>query len=758
MRARAHAGVLAAASLLAGCTPRPSPPDATRLLAPAPAATSATPTATVPGRADAVIATPPVTGAITASPGHAPPASAPGAPLPAGSGDVSLDFADTDIRAVVAQILGNMLHVTYTIDPAVQGKATLRTAHDIPASALIPTLQTLLAQNHAALIRSNGLYQVVPADKAAAALATAPGLDGSSVVTLTHVSAAHLAAVLQPYVGKGGKVIAEPDRNALIVEGDPQVRATLLALIRAFDVDALAGQSYALYPATGANARDFATALTQALHAGKAGGVVKVVPLVRIGAVLVIAPSGAAIRAADRVYRTLARQEAATHRAWHVYYLRNSRAGDVAEVLQEAFTPNDVTAQPSASDTTGNTAPGVSAQTLMGSGGLVGNAAGTSGTGTTAGLGAAPGTSSGTVSGLGAGLASPAASPAASPPSSHAAASNPLLGPLGGSAGGGGDSSGLRIIADPRQNAILVRADASENASVEAMLRKLDIEPLEVEIDATIAEVDLNGALKYGTQFFFKSGGINAVLSTGTTAALNQSFPGFVLAGHGSDGAPLAISALQSVTQVQVLSSPQLLVQNGRTANLLVGNLVPYLSQTSQSTLTTGAPVINSVNYQETGVILQITPHISSDGLVALTVSQQVSNVAPSVTTQGLNSPTFSERAVSSSVVVHDGQTIGLAGLITDNVQRGNSGLPFLKDVPLLGPLFGTQDNSRARQELLVLITPHVVHDATDAAALTSDLEQALPNAANVPAELNGLPMDGSADPQAALRRRLGLH
>ncbi|OYV84712.1 MAG: type II secretion system protein GspD, partial [Acidiphilium sp. 21-68-69] len=552
--------------------------------------------------------------------------SLPGAPLPAGSGDVSLDFADTDIRAVVAQILGNMLHVTYTIDPAVQGKATLRTAHDIPASALIPTLQTLLAQNHAALIRSNGLYQVVPADKAAAALATAPGLDGSSVVTLTHVSAAHLAAVLQPYVGKGGKVVAAPDRNALIVGGNPQVRATLLALIRAFDVDALAGQSYALYPASGANARDFATALTQALHAGKAGGLAKVVPLVRIGAVLVIAPSGAAIRAADRVYRTLARQEAATHRAWHVYYLRNSRAGDVAEVLQEAFTPDDVTAQPSAPDTTGGTAPGVSAQTLMGS---------------------------------------------------------------------GGPTSGLRIIADPRQNAILVRADASENASVEAMLRKLDIEPLEVEIDATIAEVDLNGALKYGTQFFFKSGGINAVLSTGATAALNQSFPGFVLAGHGADGAPLAISALQSVTQVQVLSSPQLLVQNGRTANLLVGNLVPYLS---------------------------------------------------------------SERAVSSSVVVHDGQTIGLAGLITDNVQRGNSGLPFLKDVPLLGPLFGTQDNNRARQELLVLITPHVVHDATDAAALTSDLEQALPNAANVPAELNGLPMDGSADPQAALRRHLGLH
>jgi general secretion pathway protein D len=135
-----------------------------------------------------------------------------------------------------------------------------------------------------------------------------------------------------------------------------------------------------------------------------------------------------------------------------------------------------------------------------------------------------------------------------------------------------------------------------------------------------------------------------------------------------------------------------------------------------------------------------------------------VSGVAPSVTTQGINSPTFSERAVSSSVVVHDGQTIGLAGLISDSDQRENSGVPFLKDVPVLGALFASQNNTRLREELLVLITPHVVHNQSDAAALTQDLQQELPGPAAVPVELNGLPADGSADPNAPLRARLGLH
>jgi general secretion pathway protein D len=206
---------------------------------------------------------------------------------------------------------------------------------------------------------------------------------------------------------------------------------------------------------------------------------------------------------------------------------------------------------------------------------------------------------------------------------------------------------------------------------------------------------------------------------------------------------------------VDVLSSPELMVLDGQPASLQVGNLVPYLTQTSQDTLTSGSPVINSIDYRETGVILQVTPQVGSDGLVTLDIAQEVSSVQPNVTTAGINSPTFSERAVTSRVSVQDGQTIGLAGLIMDSDSHANQGIPFVKNIPLLGDLFATQNNQRTRTELLVLITPHVMRTQQDAADLTADMRAALPNAAAVPAELQTQPFAGGADPDAALRAQI---
>ena len=209
---------------------------------------------------------------------------------------------------------------------------------------------------------------------------------------------------------------------------------------------------------------------------------------------------------------------------------------------------------------------------------------------------------------------------------------------------------------------------------------------------------------------------------------------------------------------MRVLSSPEIMVLDGQPARLQVGSLVPYLTSSAQSTIAASAPIINSVQYQPTGVIMRVTPRVDTGGQVTLDIAQEVSQVdrtAPQ--TPGISSPTFSERSVTSRVVVQDGQTVGLAGLISDSVTRGNNGIPWLKDIPLLGFLAGTQNNNRARTELLVLITPHVIHDQRDARALTEDLRDSLINAAAVPQELNGLPASGSADPNAKLRRRLNL-
>lgn len=737
--------------LLAACAAPPAPVARTGapIITPAPAALAPLP----PGanRSSGAI---PAAGPPRPSASYAPaPAPASAAPQAVGNkaGDISLDFADTDIRSVAEQILGGILHVNYTIDPGVTGTATLRTVQPLTRAQLIPTLQTLLSQNNAVLVQSGGLYRVMPVDKAGStpALAAGPYLGGSAVVPLRYTSATQLAEVLKPYVTKGGAILADPDSNTLIVQGDPATRAALTGLIEAFDVDALAGQSYELFPSPGGDAADFASAFKAALarNAGaKSTGPISIVPLERIGAVLVIARAPEQLHDAARVYAVLDQMQRETVRRWHVYYLRNSRANDAAYLLQEAFTPDDVTATPTpaktqsaafgqSSSSTGSTGAASSTGDLGGS--TLTGASSSTDTGQSA-AGTAAGTS-------GSGSGSAAAQ-------NSTAGASALLGPLSQSAGNAGNASGIRIIPDIPNNALLIYATAQEDDEIEGMLAKLDIVPLEVRIDATIAEVDLTGALQYGTQYFFKSGDINAVLSNATTDALETNFPGFVLSGNGSDAAPLALSALESVTKVRVLSAPELMVLDGQSASLQVGDLVPYLTQTSESTDTSSAPVINSIDYHETGVILRVTPHVGSDGMVTLDIDQVVSGVSPTITTTGLNSPTFTEREVTSRIAIQDGQTVGLAGLISDNDSRENSGLPGLKNIPLIGAAFGTQNNSRTREELLVLITPHVIRSQQQALDLTQDMEQQLPNAALVPNALQAAPFGGSADPDANWR------
>ena len=695
-----------------------------------------------------------------------------GADIASGPADISLDFADADIREVVAQVLGTVLHVNYTIDPAVRGTATLRSARPMTRAQALAALQAVLAQNGAALVQSGSLYRVVTQVAAAASpgLASGAGSAGGSVVPLRFAAADELAKVLQPFIGAGGRIVPDPSRNALLITGDPTSRETLLGLVAAFDINLLAGQSYAVLPVANGDAKDFATALQEAVRGqggGALAGVVRVVPMQRINSVLVVSAQPRYIEDVRRVYALVERGRRFSVRGWSVYYLQNSRSNDIAYVLQQAFTPRSVTAQPSPA---GGIGPGRSGRSLGNNGG------GQSGGGSSGGIGVSGGI--GMRGGGGGGqsaqgqLATASGGPTVTQGASGGSpdqSSNPLLGGLepgggpSGGPGGAGDSSAdsMRIIPNGQNNALLIYATPQERDAVEATLRRLDILPLQVRIDATIAEVTLNDQLRYGTQFYFTSGEFNSVLSTATatavSAGLNTALPGFIFAGRNDGGAPLAITALQAVTQVRVLSAPQVTVLDNEAARLQVGQLVPFLTQSAQSTLAAGAPIVSSVDYRETGVIMEVTPRVNSGGLVTLDISQEVSDVDPTQTTPGLNSPTFTQRVVKTRVAVQDGQTVGLAGLIRDNVSSGNSGIPFFSRIPVLGSLFGTQNNTRQRTELLVLITPRVIHDQRDARALTEDLRDQLPNAAAVPSQLRALPPPPSTDPSGRVRRRLGL-
>jgi len=687
---------------------------------------------------------------------------------PAGSsvslGQITLDFADSDIREVSTQILGSILHVNFTIDPAVKGTATLHIATPMTRAQLVATLQSLLAANNATVIETAGFYRVVPATGGGAgSLATSDGT--SAALPLRYASAVELAKVLQPFLTTGGRVAADPASNAMIVVGDPATREALIGLIRAFDVDTLAGQSYALFPVTAGDAQGTTAALQVAFRSqggGALANLVRVVPMPAINSVLVIASQPSYIEDARRVFTLIERGRRQSVRSWRVFYLQNSRSNDVAYVLQQAFTPGHVTAVPTP---TGTLAPGASGSRMnSGGGGGAGGGMGGRGGGLqsssgTSGAGITPNTQA-TAGGTG------TTQPAADNQDQAAGAGNPLLGGLGGGLDQSDTSTAtatMRIIPNNPNNAVLVYGTPQEVDTAEAMLRKIDILPLQVMIEAVIAEVTLNDTLQYGTQFFFKSRGVNIINSTASGqvadlagSILNTTFPGLVGGGNGGGGAPFVIQALQAVTKVNVLSSPQLVVLDNHPARLQVGNLVPYLTQSGQSTITPNAPVINSIDYRETGVITEVTPRVNSGGLVTLDISQEVStvdNTAPQTT--GINSPTFSERSVQSRVVVQDGQTIGLAGLIQDTTSRGNQGIPWLKDIPLLGALAGTQNNTRTRTELLMLITPRVIHDQRDARAATEELRSGLANAAVIPQTLQRLRPSGLSDPGSVVRHRV---
>ena len=671
-------------------------------------------------------------------------------------GDITLNFVDTDIREIVRVVLGATLKLNYTIDPSVQGTASLEIGHPLPRSALLPTLETLLNQNGATLSVRNGIYRVVPlAAGAVGGIVSGPQSVGSGtqIVPLRYAAAKELVKVLEPYVSEGGKITADTSRNALIISGDPAVRQTLWGMIQAFDTDVLAGQSYALFPAGSSTPEKVAAELEKVFRAegeGVLSGVVRVIPMQRANAVLVVSNNPRYIDDARRFLGLERRAEDATARAWHVYYVQNGQSSDLENLLQRAFTPGHVSATPGPP---GTTAPGAEPLRMASAGGAAGDRTGGAGSGPQAG-----GRTGGRTGGM-----TTAQTPGTAAGPGQQEAPNPAAEPLSAPSEAQG-ATGIRIIANRRNNALLIYATPSEYAVIEGMLRKIDIIPLQVLIEATIAEVTLNDSLNYGTQFYLGNKFAGALTQAGpaaTTAtttsgtatpnvftvggvptAIGSNFPGFVLA----NGIREVINALADVTQIKVLSAPQLMVLDNEPARLQVGSLVPVLTQSQQSTISPGAPIVNSVDYRDTGVIMLVTPRVNSGGLVTLDISQEVSNVS-SQTTGNINSPTFDQRLIRTRVAVQDSQTVGMAGLIRDADTQGNAGIPVLKDIPVLGSLVSSQTSNRVRTELLVLITPHVVKDQRDARALTEDLRNKLVAAGLVRQELQRKPPRGLPNP-----------
>jgi len=278
----------------------------------------------------------------------------------------------------------------------------------------------------------------------------------------------------------------------------------------------------------------------------------------------------------------------------------------------------------------------------------------------------------------------------------------------------------LTIIPDQLNNALIIRATDQEYREILDLLNRMDVMPPQVLIEATIAEVRLIDGLNFGVRWFFESMSGDGTSNVGFTddpdGTANATFPGFNYAFTGTD-LTATLSALNSITDVTVLSAPSIMVQNNQTANLQVGDEVPIVTQTATSVADSNAPLVSSVELRETGVILEVTPRINASGVVVLEVNQEVSSVRPT-TTSGIDSPTIQKLQFTSTVAVRSENTIALGGLIRETQSDNESGIPFLSTIPGLGNVFKDRQISSERSELVIFLTPRIINtdqDATDA-------------------------------------------
>jgi len=468
--------------------------------------------------------------------------------------------------------------------------------------------------------------------------------------------------------------------------------------------------SFALFTPRYASAKELADDLTHVMgdETSPMVGQVKLVPIERMNAVLAISHQARFLEDLKTWVSRLDQGNETTDRRIFVYYVQNGRAKDLAQVLGKALgiRSNEDMSQQSGSMPNAQTAGGYQSSTSsfgqMGTGGSGSSLGGSSGFGSSSGFGQATRSQSG-------GVSSGYAPGALPQPADNA----------------NEQQGGMSITADEVNNALLIVATRSEYEVVEEALKRLDILPLQVLIEASIVEVTLTKDLNFGVQWKFNNGTNGLTLSQGQSAGIGSAFPGFSYVYTGGTKITAILNALQDMTQVNVLSSPKLMVLNNQTATLQVGDEVPVATQSSVSNVSPDAPTVDSIDYKDTGVLLTITPRVNAGGLVLMDISQEVSDVS-NTTTSKLNSPTINKRKIGSTVAIQDGQTIALGGLFKEERDTGNGGVPYLKDVPVLGHLFRQDTSNTTRTELLVLITPRVIRDGRDAAAVTAEMRSKL--------------------------------
>lgn len=659
---------------------------------------------------------------------------------------IAFNFEEAPVAEVVRTILGDVLKADYVLHPPLNGAVTLATRAAVAPDQAAFLLESALQANGLVLVRdARGTYHVGKAEalkgigsavRQAGGASLPPG-HGAIVIPLQFIGAAEMAAILKPLMQPEALVRVDTVRNLLVLAGSRTQAEGWLDLVSTFDVDLLKGMSVGVFPLKHATIKEVESALrlmsagtgsaapsAASAPAGAAGqapgsasaavslgesnplfGALRIMPIERLNSLLVVTPRASYLDEARRWIERLDQpNDNSAEPQLFIYQVKNVNARHLATVLGGIF--GDTRAQGTAPT---GVAPGLGSTSAntMGQTGGVGLFGGSSGSQAT-GLRSGGGLAGNTGSGLGT---------AGARGNQTAATQAPAAATLGS----------VRVMADELNNSVLVWGTRAEYNKIEATLKRLDLPPTQVMIEASIIEVTLSNDLQYGLQWEFNDNrattGYTGLgrLSSNQASATDFLKPtsGFSYTLKNPAGNVRAIlNALSAKTSVKVLASPSLMVLDNHTAGIVVGTQTPIQSGTT--TNLEGTVSTTNIQYKDTGVNLLVTPSVNSGNIVTMQVDQSVTDVgAPDDVTK---QRAFLQRQLSSKVAVRSGESIVMGGLIQERGTSSKSGVPILHTIPVLGNLFGSTTNEGARTELLVVITPRVVRSDIDIREVSDDL------------------------------------
>ncbi len=683
-------------------------------------------------------------------------------------------------------ILAKRLKINYILDPRVKGAVTIYTYGEMRQVDLMQLLRTILRVNNAAIVQVGNLYRIVPI-ASVANLPTSPLMNADpktlpddermvlNLIFLKYTTASEMETLLTPFMGEGATHSTYPAANLLIVEDNSRSMRRLMELIQLFDADTFAGQRVKLFDTENSRPSDLQKELESVFKAyalSDKNAAVKFIPVDRINTLIAVAPNPGIFEKVQEWITKLDVPEKLTAGSTTVwtYRMKYGRAEIVAMAIMALFSGNPMALMSLASSMNngmiqagmGYNGTGYGMGMGMGMGGYNPYSGGYNpyggGFGPYGGGYSPYGGGYGGMGYGGYGYSPNAISNSAVPLQSTASATG-ATGPQGAGQtgsylspstyGGMGYPPGApHVVPNPFDNTLLVQGSPQDIEQIKQLVTQLDVAPRQVLIEAKIYEVDLDNELSAGVQSYLQKVNSNAATgvsgNVGSTGGITGLNPSTALAAAGGPGG-LALTAGALVlnsheligvlntselrNRSRVISAPSIIATDSIPATINVGTQVPVLSSQGivPGVQNSGSSVFaNTVSNQSSGVTLSIMAHVNSSGIVTMVIDQQVSAPINPNPGSAIQSPSFSNRSVSTQVTVQDGDMIAIGGIITENHTEGTAGVPVLSRVPVLGTLFGAKNSSTQRTELIIFLTPRVIYDTNQITDATEEIRNSL--------------------------------